>query len=250
MKRSYSGYFWPVRAVLCTGGRKRDWAMWESFPANVDADAIYGGGAAYLVVSIALPELLLMLSSENRLADPAFWNTKGLCHPHPRVADEVGRRLKGIMCDVERKANAPSAHSADFLRRTIIEAFVVSLMSALPRDSRRSLYTGARLVTEAEDYVDASEGRPVHISEVCYALKASRRSLHRAFVDTLGVSPAAYLRRRRLSTIRSILSGRDTPVISIADLAFEYGFPEPGRFAAYYRAHFGETPSETLRSRS
>jgi AraC family ethanolamine operon transcriptional activator len=81
-------------------------------------------------------------------------------------------------------------------------------------------------------------------------LKASRRSLHRAFVDTLGVSPAAYLRRRRLSTIRSILSGRDTPVISIADLAFEYGFPEPGRFAAYYRAHFGETPSETLRSRS
>jgi len=42
----------------------------------------------------------------------------------------------------------------------------------------------------------------------------------------------------------------DTSTISIGDLAFEYGFPQTGRFAAYYRAHFGETPSETLRSRS
>jgi AraC family ethanolamine operon transcriptional activator len=220
------------------------------FPPSVDADAIYGGGGAYLVVSIALPELSLMLTSENSLSDPAFWTTKRLCHPDPRIGDEVGRRLKGILSELERKATAPSACSADFLRRTIIEAFVVSLMSALPQDSRRSRYTGARLVTEAEDYVDASDGRPVHISELCNALKVSRRSLHRAFADALGVSPAAYLRRRRLSAIRSILSRRATPAISISDLAFEYGFPETGRFAAYYRAHFGETPSETLRSRS
>ena len=110
--------------------------------------------------------------------------------------------------------------------------------------------TGARLVSETEDYIDATDGRPVHISELCSALKVSRRSLHRAFAGTLGIGPAAYLRRRRLSAIRSILSRCDTATISIGDLAFEYGFPETGRFAAYYRAHFGETPSETLRSRS
>src|SRR5215831_15198124 len=224
--------------LLANTGRTLHW--WEEtrpgnvgiFPPCVDADAIYGGAGAYVVVSVDLPELSLMLSSENRLADPVFWNTKRLCRPDPRIGDEVGRRLKGIMCDVERKATAPSAHSADFLRRTIIEAFVVSLMSALPQDSRRSWYTGARLVTEAEDCVDASDGRPVHISELCSALKASRRSLHRAFVDTLGISPAAYLRRRRLSAIRSILSRRDIPTISIGDLAFEHGFLETGRFAA------------------
>jgi len=37
---------------------------------------------------------------------------------------------------------------------------------------------------------------------------------------------------------------------SIGDFAFEYGFPETGRSAAYYRALFGETPSKTLLSRS
>jgi AraC family ethanolamine operon transcriptional activator len=241
---------------LATAGRALHW--WEEtrpgdvgiFPPCVDADAIYGGGGAYVVVSIALAELPLMLGSENRLADPAFWNTKRLCHPDPRLGDEVVRRLKGIMCEVERKTTAPSAQSADFLRRTIIEAFVVRLMSALPRDSRRSRYTGARLVTEAEDYVDAATGRPVHISELCSALKVSRRSLHRAFADTLGIGPAAYLRRRRLSAIRSVLKRCNPATIAIGDLAFEYGFPEPGRFVAYYHAHFGETPSQTLRSKS
>jgi len=239
---------------LASSGSALHW--WEEtrpgdvaiFPPSVDADAIYGGGADHMVISMALPELSLLLGSEGRLADPAFWNTKRLCHTDPRIGDEAGRRLKGILCGVERKVTAPSAHCADFLRRTIIEAFVVSLMSALPQDSRRSWNTGARLVTEAENYVDAAGGRPVHISELCSALKVSRRSLHRAFADTLGIGPVAYLRRRRLSAIRSVLKQCDPATISIGDLAFEYGFPEPGRFAAYYRAHFGESPSATCLS--
>jgi len=72
---------------LASVGRALHW--WEEtrpgdvgiFPPGIDADAIYGGGGAYVVVSIALPELSLMFSSENRLADPAFWNTKQLV-PH------------------------------------------------------------------------------------------------------------------------------------------------------------------------
>jgi AraC family ethanolamine operon transcriptional activator len=219
------------------------------FPPCVDLDAIYGASAAYVAVSIALPELLLVVDGENRLADPAFWKTKRLYRPDPRIGDEVARRLKGILRGVELKATAPSAQAADFLRRTIIEAFVVSLISALPQDSRLSWNTGARLVTEVEDYVDAASGRPVHISELSSALKVSRRSLHRAIADTLGIGPVAYLRRRRLSAIRSVLKRCDPATISIGDLGFEYGFPEAGRFAAYYRAHFGETPSETYLSR-
>jgi AraC-like DNA-binding protein len=219
------------------------------FPACVEFDAIHTGRAAYLTVSIALPDLLSMLGGEEHLADPGFWNTKRLCNPDPRTGAGMLQRLTGMISGIEYKLTAPSDRAADFLQRSIIESFVVGLKSALPPASARS-YTGARLVTETEDFVDAAGGRPVHISELCSALKLSRRSLHRAFTDTLGIGPAAYLRRRRLSTIRSILSRCDTATISIGDLAFEYGFPEPGRFAAYYRSHFGETPSETLRSRS
>src|SRR5215467_7690253 len=40
------------------------------FPARVEVDAIHGGGAAYLLVSVALPELLSMLGGEEHLPDP------------------------------------------------------------------------------------------------------------------------------------------------------------------------------------
>ena len=220
------------------------------FPARVEFDAIHGGGAGYLVVSIALSELSSMLEGEERLADPAFWNTKRLCHTDPLTSNEMPQRLMKIMSGVKRKFTAASSGAADFLQRSILEAFTAVLMSTLPPEKGRFCYTGARLVSEAEDYVNAAGGRPVHISELCSALKASRRTLHRAFADTLGVGPIAYLRSRRLSAVRSVLRRCDPGTISIGDVAFEYGFPETGRFAAYYRAHFGETPSETCRSRS
>jgi AraC family ethanolamine operon transcriptional activator len=219
------------------------------FPAGGEFDSIHCGGAAFLGLSLGLPELSSMLGDEDGLADPALWNKKGLYRPDPRIGEAIRGRLKEIMSAVERKTTVPSPQAADFLQRSIIEAFVLSLASALPTGKESLFYTGARLVSETEDYVDAAGGRPVHISEICSTLKVSRRSLHRAFADTLGLGPVAYLRRRRLSAIRSVLSRSDPATISIGDVAFEHGFPEAGRFAAYYRAHFGETPSDTFRAK-
>ena len=75
--------------------------------------------------------------------------------------------------------------------------------------------------------MDASGWRPVHISELCSALRVSRRSLDRAFADTLNMGPVGYLRRRRLSAIQVLLKRSDS-AIPIADIAFEHGFSEPG----------------------
>jgi AraC family ethanolamine operon transcriptional activator len=252
------GALHPERVVLGTllerAGRVTHW--WKDFqpgdvgvyPAGSEFDAIHCGGAAYFSVSIGVPELFSMLGGEDRLADPAFWNTKRVCPTHPLIRVDLLRRLAGIMSDVERRSTAPSDEAADFLRRSIVEPFVVSLASTLRPESGRSFYTGARLVSEAENYVDAAGERPVHISELCSALKVSRRSLHRAFEGTLGIGPVTYLRRRRLSAIQSVLRRSDPAKISIVDVAAEYGFHESGRFAAHYRALFGETPSETCRS--
>jgi AraC family ethanolamine operon transcriptional activator len=218
------------------------------FPPGVAQDAIYSGEAAYLTVYITLPELLSMLQGEKRLEDPSFWGRKQLFHTDPLIGDEIRRQLKGILSGVAHKATIPSVQAADFLRRSVIEAFVRGLTKGLPPEAELSSSTGARLVKEVEDYVGGAGERPVHVSELSNVLKVPRRSLNRAFNDTLGMGPVTYLRRRRLSAIHSVLSRRDPTMISIADLAFEHGFPESGRFAAYYRAHFGETPSETYRT--
>jgi hypothetical protein len=60
-----------------------------TFLPSVAQDAIYSGGAAYLVVSIALPKLVSMFEAENHLRDPSFWNTKHLSHTDPQIGDEI-----------------------------------------------------------------------------------------------------------------------------------------------------------------
>lgn len=217
------------------------------FPALQEIDVIHGGSAAYLLVSIDARELASMLRGEEHLADPAFWDTKRVCKINPVIGAKMRQRLVGTVSNIENKSTPASDQAVDFFERSIIETFVAGLISASSQASA-SANTGARLVKQAEDYVDAAGERPVHISELCGALKVTRRSLHRAFADVLGMGPAAYLRCRRLSAVQSALRRSDPETTSIGDLAFEYGFFESGRFASYYRAHFGETPSETLNS--
>jgi len=215
------------------------------FPAGVESDAIYGGGASYVLISISTEDLIAYLENEQLLADPASWSSKRLFHSNPDASQMIRRGLSGILSSLETKKTMPSPQAIDFLRRAILEYFIRTFAFTLPQKRERLYCTGARLVSEVEDYVDREGSRPVHVSELCSALKVSRRSLHRAFADALGIGPVAYLRRRRLSRVHAILSQTGAADVSIADLAFEYGFPEPSRFSAYYRSVIGELPSET-----
>lgn len=217
------------------------------FPANVETDAIYRGGAKYVVVSVSIRELIAHIAREPLLADPAFWAGKRLFHNDPSTSQKLRRELSGIIASLELKKTVPSQQAIDFLRRAILECFVSTIATTLPKEKERPFRTAARLVSEAENYVDAAHSRPIHISELCSALNVSRRSLHRAFAEALDMGPVAYLRRRRLAKVHAILSQRAATDIAITDLAFEHGFPEPGRFSAYYRSIIGETPSQTRR---
>jgi transcriptional regulator GlxA family with amidase domain len=65
--------------------------------------------------------------------------------------------------------------------------------------------------------------------------------------DFLGMSPGQYARVRRLNLVRAALRRAEPATTAIAEVARQYGFCELGRFAASYRATFGEAPSTTLR---
>jgi AraC-like DNA-binding protein len=66
-------------------------------------------------------------------------------------------------------------------------------------------------------------------------------------VEFLDMSPLAYARLRRLNLARLALMRTERGSTSVARVARKYGFSELGRFAAAYRAVFGEPPSATLR---
>jgi AraC-like DNA-binding protein len=242
--------------MLASPGRVSYW--WEDVrpgdvvitPAGAEIDAIYRSGAWYMTIAMGASDLASVVGGEDRLADPACWSVRGVRHVDPLLGISVRQRLAGLILALNRKTVTASAHAVDFLRRSITEAFVISSLNALPPDRAPTISTGARLVTEVESYVDAAGGRPVHISELCKALRVSRRTLHRVFIDALNMGPVSYLRRRRLSAVQAALKCSDRATTPIADIAFEHGFPDPGRFAAYYRCLFAELPSETRRSES
>ena len=74
----------------------------------------------------------------------------------------------------------------------------------------------------------------------------SLRSLYAGFQDFCDISPMQYLRNVRLERVRAELTAG--PVSGgVASVALRWGFTHMGRFSAEYKAHFGESPSQTAR---
>jgi AraC-like DNA-binding protein len=97
-----------------------------------------------------------------------------------------------------------------------------------------------------EEYIEANWRQPLNIESLAAVTGGSARSIFKAFKETRGVSPMAFVKSVRLKHARALLQAKDE-TISVIDVAFQCGFLNPGHFARDYRRAFGELPSETLR---
>ncbi|MDP3538335.1 MAG: helix-turn-helix domain-containing protein [Azonexus sp.] len=126
-------------------------------------------------------------------------------------------------------------------------AEVLGTASEAPVPSR-SFKGRYQIVKDATDFALAHTNEPITVSDLCTRLKISRRMLNYCFLGVLNTNPVQYLRTLRLNGVRREL--RETPGTpqAIRDIACKWGFWHLSRFAAEYRALFGELPSETQRS--
>ena len=107
----------------------------------------------------------------------------------------------------------------------------------LPRDLKKAL-----------DRLEADPGRIWNVDELAVACGMARRTLYKHFSRFLNRTPMEFLRELRLDRARQELL-RARPGTSVTDVATRYGFTHLGRFATFYRARHGESPSATLRRR-
>jgi AraC-like DNA-binding protein len=98
-----------------------------------------------------------------------------------------------------------------------------------------------------EDVLAAHPGRMPPVGELCARIGVAERTLRACCTAFLGISPAGYIRLRRLNLARAAILRADPGPGQIGEIARGYGFTEIGRFAASYRQAFGESPSVTLR---
>jgi AraC family ethanolamine operon transcriptional activator len=102
-------------------------------------------------------------------------------------------------------------------------------------------------VRRVEEWLDAQPGERASIPALCNVAGVSERTLEYAFRERLGMTPARYLKIRRLNFVRRELETAAPQGASVTAIALRSGFFDLGRFAGEYRALFGELPSETLR---
>ncbi|MFB9265208.1 helix-turn-helix domain-containing protein [Bradyrhizobium erythrophlei] len=215
-------------------------------PPSIEHDGVFQSAASYAAIRFDLMDLRAVFGGEARLSDAATWREKN----HYRADSTVGRfaaqKLPQIVAHLAREPDALSDKTAEFWKRAIVDCVTATIVTSLPPDDFGYLPSAMKLVRNVEDYLEAAGTRPVHVSEICSEFRLSRRSLHRAFHEVFGIGPVTFLRHKRLCAIHSILRESAPGQTTVSKVALQQGFIELGRFSQYYRAMFGEYPSQTL----
>jgi AraC family ethanolamine operon transcriptional activator len=218
-------------------------------PPGVEHCCRYYGGASFAAISVCAAEFFSFLQSEPALRDLKIWRNRTLMRTDPIVRRVTTKRLNAIISWMSEHGPELSGEAAGFWKKSLLEFITTRIMSASALDDGQQISSASALVRKVEDYVGVAGVRPMHISEICAEFGVSRRSLHRAFDEVLGMAPVTFLRHKRLCAVHSILRDGDPAKITVADAAMQQGFAELGRFSHYYHSLFGEYPSETLGGR-
>jgi AraC-like DNA-binding protein len=104
-----------------------------------------------------------------------------------------------------------------------------------------------RAIRAAVDVIEAEAHLPLTLSSIAARSQVSARSLQQGFKRHLGTSPMSYLREVRLRRAHQTLLESDPSAVTVASVAYDWGFTNLGRFAAAHAARYSEPPAQTLR---
>lgn len=116
---------------------------------------------------------------------------------------------------------------------------------ALTRDK---VSVAPRTIRTAIDIIESEAHLPLTLSSIAARSHASVRSLQQGFQRHLDTSPMAYLREVRLRRAHQTLVESDPSTVTVAAVAYQWGFANLGRFASAHAKRYGEAPSVTLRT--
>jgi AraC-like DNA-binding protein len=101
-------------------------------------------------------------------------------------------------------------------------------------------------VVAAVRVMEEDPQRPFTTASLARVVGVSARALQEGFRQHIGGTPMQFLRDARLRRVRLDLLSASAE--SVSEIALRWGFTHLGRFASYYRARYGELPSQTRRT--
>ena len=171
-----------------------------------------------------------------------------------RVAPAEQAVLRGLLRQLEAairsgRGGLENASVRSRIERDLLAAYFAALRSGCeapihgprPRDAGRY-----QRIRRARDFIADHLDEAIHLEDVGMEIGLSARGTENLFKDLIGVNPVVFLRHQRLHGARRKLLAAGPGEATVKMAALESGFRHLGRFAAEYRALFGESPRETL----
>ncbi|GBG37005.1 AraC family transcriptional regulator [Mycobacterium montefiorense] len=136
-----------------------------------------------------------------------------------------------------------------------VDSLVRGFLLAADHPHREALAKDVRLfapraIRSAIEIIEEEAHLPLTLTSIATRAHISVRTLQQGFQRHLDTSPMAYLREVRLRRAHQSLLRSDPSTVTVASVAYRWGFTNLGRFAAAHSARYRETPTETLRRRA
>lgn len=217
----------PVAGTFGVGTKGRDITVQTGQSVALDPDSEhelhFGAGCRLLTIKLPLSSLDQVTRAEVATGipqNPVAWNavTRFLLTevlPHGLLTHE-------IMCN----------YTVQLVAAAVLESFG----AAEPQK------TSSAAFQRALDFIEDRARDDIGLLDIATAAGVSARALQDAFRRKLGTTPLAYLRDVRLAGARKEL--RAEPARTVAEIAYDCGFGNLGRFAGYYQRRYGRLPSE------
>lgn len=169
-----------------------------------------------------------------------------IIEPHVTSIIDNGPATQIFRAGVSRVVDGTESGLDEAVEDELVIALLYAALSSPATTDKSHPVSRSRALQRAVAYINDNLAEGVTIRDICEQNAIPLRTLSRAFTERFGVGPKSYLKRQRLSAVRTALL-TSPPETRIADVALSLGFWHMGQFARDYKKIFGELPSETLK---
>lgn len=197
----------------------------------------WSGASQRVIASIDEPFLIRAAQDLGKNTFPGFrnrWNFEDVQVRH--LLSEMRREMESDWATGSLYAD----HLAMLLSITLVQKYA-GLPAAAPAKGGISKVRLNRVL----EFIAANTHRNLKLSDLADIADISRFHFARLFHQEMGVPPYRYLLDQRMRQAESLLRLTSR---TIAEVAAETGFANPGQFARAFKRHAGVSPSEWKRS--
>lgn len=154
-----------------------------------------------------------------------------------------------LVCRSAVTDNNPALNKRNFSNIPLSNYFATKLLEFFDNNARKivSELSDSKITDAVKEYISKNINDNISIAELASQLNVSKSKLFGEFSREKGISPAAYIKQKKLIAIYERLSNPNKDSTSISQIALDFGFNHLGRFSSDYKKLFNELPSETVR---